>query len=157
MMDNKEKTTEKSRLKFGKGFNSDVYNHQPTNTAEKLSEENKKTDNIYGPTGSVPMGSIIKKQDKSEESRYIHKNTSSASNNNIMFRKIAGLATMLIGIIVGIFSAVTISDDMSGLIGYSYEPPLTSHEITMIVVAALSLILIIIGIILLCIKDKNMY
>ena len=72
-------------------------------------------------------------------------------------KKLGGLITLLAGIGGGLFSAFTISDDMTpkGLFsqGYSYTAPFTSHEIFMILLAVASGIAIIAGIALLSTKN----
>lgn len=67
------------------------------------------------------------------------------NNNGI----ITGWVILILGIIGGVYSAVTISNDMTpkGLFGiyYTYEAPFEPHEITMIFIAVISVIAIIVG------------
>lgn len=76
-----------------------------------------------------------------------------------MEKKPSGWIALCLGIIGEVFSAVIISNDMTprGMFGghYTYEPPLTSHEIIMIVIAIASGIAIIAGICMLKQKKIN--
>ena len=74
-------------------------------------------------------------------------------------KRLGGLVMLVAGIAAGLFSAFTISNDMTpqGLfsIHYSYTAPFTSHEIFMIFLAVASGLTIIIGIVLLANKEED--
>jgi len=62
-------------------------------------------------------------------------------------KKIVGLVLMVLGIIGGVYSAITYANDTSGgWFGYTYEPPFTNHEIVVIAIAGISIIALIAGI-----------
>lgn len=71
-----------------------------------------------------------------------------------MNKKTYGIISILAGGILGIYCLVTISNDVTpkGLLGerYTYESPLTSHEMTMILLCIAAVIAIIFGVCLLC-------
>lgn len=59
-------------------------------------------------------------------------------------KKTGGIICTIIGAIGALYAIYTILEDTSGWIGYNYEPPLTDHEvkIIMILIGALALLLI---------------
>ena len=72
-------------------------------------------------------------------------------------RKIIGLFLMFVGAIGGGYAIITYSNDTSGvLFGYTYSPPFTTHEITVIAIFVVALILVVVGIAMLAeSKDNN--
>lgn len=72
--------------------------------------------------------------------------------------KILGILFTVIGAIGETYALMTINADKNASIlygRYTYEPPLTDHEITYIAIAAISAALLIIGLVLLLIKKKE--
>ena len=70
-------------------------------------------------------------------------------------KRVGGLV-MLVLAVFGIFYAVTTySDDTSSLFGYTYEPPLTEHETTVIAIGVGSALGVIIGLFLLFSQDDT--
>jgi len=71
-------------------------------------------------------------------------------------KKILGIIATIAGIVGTVVSGLIINDDMSGFFGrYTYSPPYTSHEITMISLVTGCAIIAIIGVVLLVSKDNN--
>lgn len=59
--------------------------------------------------------------------------------------KIAGIIMTIAGICGIFYSVMTISDDTSRLFGFSYTPPFTTHEITVLVILGGSVLIGILG------------
>lgn len=68
-----------------------------------------------------------------------------------MEKKIIAIICAIIGFIGCIASAIIISNDMTGgsmfSMRYTYKPPFTAHETTMLIIAGISVIMLIAGII----------
>ena len=63
---------------------------------------------------------------------------------------IVGIIFIVLGIIGAIYSAITIISDIEGyhtFLGYSYSGHLTAHEITMIILAIVSTVILVLGIV----------
>ena len=65
-------------------------------------------------------------------------------------KQITGLAFLVLSIIGVFYSVLTYLNDTSSWYGYNYQPPLTSHETTVLVIGAVSVVGVIAGIKLLC-------
>ena len=65
-------------------------------------------------------------------------------------KKTFGIIMTVLSVLGGFYAITTYSDDTSNYYsGYNYEPPLTSHEITVILIGFVSIICFIIGLVLL--------
>lgn len=70
-------------------------------------------------------------------------------------KKISGIIMTVLSALGGFYAITTYSDDTTNLFGYNYEPPLTSHEITVIMIGVASAICLIVGLILLLGQDDS--
>lgn len=70
-------------------------------------------------------------------------------------KKIAGIIMLILGGFGLMFSSMTISNDTSGLFGYSYTAPFSDHETFVITVLVMSVIALIFGVVLLLVKEDR--
>lgn len=74
-------------------------------------------------------------------------------------KKISGLVLMVVGILGTLYCLVTISNDMhpQSVFSryYTYEPPLTGHEVIMIFSTLCCVAIAVVGLILLCLPNGN--
>ena len=74
-------------------------------------------------------------------------------------KKITGLVLMVVGILGGLYCLVTISNDMhpESIFSnyYTYQPPLTGHEVLMIFSTICCIAIAVVGLILLCLPNAN--
>lgn len=68
-------------------------------------------------------------------------------------KRIYGLIMTIISVIGALYSIITISNDKSGLIRYTYAPPFTAHETVTLAILVISVIIGMIGIVLIAIKE----
>ncbi len=69
--------------------------------------------------------------------------------------KVLAIILTVLGGIGELYALMTINNDKSGLFGYTYTAPLTEHEIFFIALAAISAVLLIVGLLGLVAKKKN--
>ena len=64
------------------------------------------------------------------------------------------LVLLVLGVIGEVFAVYTITSEKSQFFGYSYKPPLTSHEVFMIFIAIVSALFLLIGLVKLSQKKR---
>lgn len=69
--------------------------------------------------------------------------------------KVLAIILTVLGGIGEIYALMTINSEKNSLFGYSYTAPFTEHEIFFIALAAVSAVLLIIGLIGLTVKNKK--
>lgn len=69
-------------------------------------------------------------------------------------KRVAGVLLTVLSAIGILYSIFTISNDTSGLIGYTYSAPFTTHETTILTTLGVSVVVLIIGLVLLLSKDN---